>query len=1019
MVQREVLNAFVDGNQLVQLFRKEDGRVYALRKPAEYVSYLETKEVPVALGRELRGSSYTTGMRAEGRWCRVNWLNDRVRDAMGSHPESPVVKAGITVYEGDVDPVRRNFAENDAVIATPRRCYVDIETDSRVPFSEKEKMRVLSWAVVCHDTGRQWSGVLEEWSDASERALLEGLWAALDPFDQVVAWYGDGFDFPVIFARSAHHKLKTDARRWLYLDHLEAFKKFNMHSAESGEEKRSMQLEDIGQSITGRGKLQTPEWVRERFGDKSMGALSYELWEAGGEFRKLLGDYNVQDTTLLRDIEMETGYLELFNTVCEVCGLFPSTESLNPTHQMDGFMLRLGRQRGYHFPTKRFRENVVKFKGAFVMQPTVLDPVWRAKHNMEDGIARNVHVCDFSAMYPSIILTWNMSPDTKASDGTVNGPIPTGMCRAPMTGVCFRTDVEGILPAALREMIRLRKFWNDKKASLPPVTPEWHDADRRSTAYKVVANSFYGVMGSPFSRYFDRYIAESVTQAGVWLLRRTMAEAEAKGFVGIYGDTDSAFIMRADRKDFAAFVEWCNTDLYPRLLKEQGCQGNEIKLAYEKEFDRIVFTSAKRYCNPPEAPIWMGDMSFKPLGEVKVGDEVVGWLDGEWVSKTKKRVLSYVVAVHRHKAPILKLTMASGQVIRCTADHRWLHMHRSVRANGCQFVTPKVGRTLAHVIDVPRKLTAAEALCASWRAIIGHRFAEGDRVEKVEEDGEGEVIGLTTTTGNYVAWGYASKNCGSYRHYKWSTTCMCNVKDKKGGVRPGALNVQTMTCRDCGTVHEVLPPVRSEPEIKGLEYKRGDVLRMAAELQAYTMDLLVGGLHIANDAAVPTTDLERYHAKLSRVRQRILQEPLSIDDVRLSKGLSKPLREYAVKPKQDGTPAAQPPHVTVAHILKSRGQDVREGTRIDFFIQDGSTSPQLALPAEDFKGECDRYHLWESLVYPATQRLLEAAFPGHDWAGWAKVRPPNVRKSAKGSTEQTPLFAIAQARHKDPHAEAK
>ena len=855
-MQREVLNAFVDGNQLVQLFRKEDGRVYALRKPAEYVSYLETKEVPVVLGRELRGSSYVTGMRAEGRWCRVNWLNDRARDAMGSHPESPVVKAGITVYEGDVDPVRRHFTENDTVIATPRRCYFDIETDSRVPFSEKEKMRVLSWAVVCHDTGRQWSGVLEEWSDASERALLEGMWAALDPFDQVVAWYGDGFDFPVIFARSAHHKLRTDARRWLYLDHLEAFKKFNMHSAESGEEKRSMRLEDIGQSITGRGKLQTPEWVKERFGDKSMGALSYELWEAGGEFRKLLVDYNVQDTTLLRDIEMETGYLELFKTVCEVCRLFPSTASLNPTHQMDGFMLRLGRQRGYRFPTKRFRENVVKFKGAFVMQPAVLDPVWRAKHNMEDGIARNVHVCDFSAMYPSIILTWNMSPDTKAFDGTVNGPIPTGMCRTPMTGVCFRTDVEGILPAALREMIRLRKFWNDKKASLPPGTSEWHDADRRSTAYKVVANSFYGVMGSPFSRYFDRYIAESVTQAGVWLLRRTMAEAEAKGFIGLYGDTDSAFIMRADRKDFAAFVEWCNTGLYPRLLKEQGCQGNEIKLAYEKEFDRIVFTSAKRYC-------------------------------------------------------------------------------------------------------------------------------------------------------------------GSYRHYKWSTTCTCDVKDKKGGVRPGALNVKTMTCRDCGKVHEVLPPVRSEPEIKGLEYKRGDVLRMAAELQAYTMDLLVGGLHIANDAAVPTTDLERYHAKLSRVRQRILQEPLSLDDVRLSKGLSKPLREYVAKPKQDGTPAAQPPHVTVAHILKSRGQDVREGTRIDFFIQDGSTSPQQVLPAEDFKGECDRYHLWESLVYPATQRLLEAAFPGHDWAGWAKVRPPKVRKSAKVSTEQTPLFDVAQARHKDPHSEAK
>ena len=32
--------------------------------------------------------------------------------------------------------------------------------------------------------------------------------------------------------------------------------------------------------------------------------------------------------------------------------------------------------------------------------------------------------------------------------------------------------------------------------------------------------------------------------------------------------------------------------------------------------------AAERYCNPPEAPIWMGDLGFKPLGDVQVGDTV-------------------------------------------------------------------------------------------------------------------------------------------------------------------------------------------------------------------------------------------------------------------------------------------------------------------------------------------------------------------------------------------------------------
>ena len=29
-------------------------------------------------------------------------------------------------------------------------------------------------------------------------------------------------------------------------------------------------------------------------------------------------------------------------------------------------------------------------------------------------------------------------------------------------------------------------------------------------------------------------------------------------------------------------------------------------------------------CCPAEAPIWMGDYSFKPVSEVKIGDEVIG-----------------------------------------------------------------------------------------------------------------------------------------------------------------------------------------------------------------------------------------------------------------------------------------------------------------------------------------------------------------------------------------------------------
>lgn len=789
-MQQRALNAYLETpSTLLAVHRDGEGVLRGKRIAAEFVSYHRREDVERAgdLHRDLRASAYVRSLRVEGDWIRIAWHDDGVRRAYCTEETSPLARAGVRSYEADVTPARRWITDNGIEVAAPRRCYLDLETDSRVPFSRKEEMRVLCWSVVDGDDRRVQSGVLLRDHDEDERELLHGLWTALRPYDQVLAWNGgdtnrkgDGFDFPVLFARTRARGIGVDARRWLWLDHLALFRRMNMHSAESGDEKQSMKLEDIGQSVTGRGKLKTPEWVRERFGEKSLAALSWDLWEAGGRFRDLLVDYNAQDTELLADIEKETGYAALFATLCEACRVFGDTAGLNPTRQMDGFLLRLGMERGHHFPTREYRDLTEKFAGAYVMQPRTR------------GIAKDVHVADFASLYPSIILTFNMSPDTRAN-ANVNGPIPDGVARAPTTGVSFRVDHDGILPTALREMIRLRKAWNDKKASLPPGTPEWHEADRRSTAYKVAANSFYGVVGSAFSRYYDRSVAESVTQTGVWLIKQTNAEAEKRGMSVVYTDTDSLYVQGATRDGFDSFVKWCNAELYPELLKKQGCRENTIKLAYEKEFARIVFASAKRYA-------------------------------------------------------------------------------------------------------------------------------------------------------------------GSYRHYKGKEAT-----------------------------------ANSKPEVKGLEYKRGDAAKLARTLQACVIDLLVGGLGLTKDGPVPTDDLERYHALLSKVRDYVLhKDRLPLDEVKLSKALSKPLREYAPKVSTHGK-ESESAHITVAKILLERGQEVAEKTRIEFVVIDGSVSPMKVIPADDYAGEVDRHYIWERLVYPPTQRLLANAFPDHDWDAWAHTRPPKPR----------------------------
>lgn len=795
----EVVNAYVDGSSLLVVHR-EGGKLCERRLRPEYSFFVRTEDLEKHpdFAHSLRSHRLVVGMGREGPWTRISWADDWTRKAMVSGRKegerripSPFQARGIVTYEGDVDPVRRWFTDvEDAAIAKPRRAFYDFETDSRVPIplAKKGQARILCWSIANEDCEVVARGVLEAETDEAERRLLTSFFQALSAFDQAIAWNGDEFDEPVAEARLNRLGVDADPRRVLWLDHLKVYKRMNMNSAESGAEKQSMKLGSIGMATVGEGKEEIPDFVRERWPNaRNLGELAYDLWAAGGQFRELLVRYCDQDTVLLPKIERATGFLALFDTLCDVCRVLPNSRGLLPTQQMDGFMLRLARARSHHFPTKEWSDEKKEhdpFAGAFVMQPKV------------KGIARNVHVVDFASLYPSIILTWNMSPETKARDLPVNGPIPQGFCRSPKTGVGFRTDVDGILPIALREMIRLRKEWSEKQANLPPGTPEAKEAARRSMAYKVAANSFYGVIGSPFSRYYDRSVGESVTQNGVWLIQETISAAEQRGLVAVYGDTDSAFFVGASQTEMESFVAWCNAELYPLLLERMGCRREHwaIKLAYEKAFDRIVMVTAKRYAG-----------------------------------------------VFEHY--------------------------------------------------------------------------KGTRAKPMPAPGE--------------------------------------AFDKKK---------------------------HSKPEIKGLEFKRGDATVLARQLQERVIMDMMRGIERP----------EHFREHVQSMLLHVTKDDLPLEEVVQSKSLSKKIDEYKGT-TSTGKEKTLPVHVRVAEKLLATGRSIGEGARVAYVIVDGSDGIE-AIPAEEYEGQLDRYYLWENLVFPPTQRVLQAAFPEQDWVqGLERIRPPKPR----------------------------
>ena len=147
---------------------------------------------------------------------------------------------------------------------------------------------------------------------------------------------------------------------------------------------------------------------------------------------------------------------------------------------------------------------------------------------------------------------------------------------------------------ALRQLIEKRKEYSKKQKEATVGTEEWKRYGHESTALKVVANSMYGLLGSPYSRYYDTDLAKSVTLTGQYLIKEVIAFAQSLGYVTVFGDTDSAAI-KATQEQTKEIVKRVNSELIPRLLNEARCRAIAVKMDYDKGYSRLLIQAKKKY----------------------------------------------------------------------------------------------------------------------------------------------------------------------------------------------------------------------------------------------------------------------------------------------------------------------------------------------------------------------------------------------------------------------------------------
>ena len=255
---------------------------------------------------------------------------------------------------------------------------------------------------------------------------------------------------------------------------------------------------------------------------------------------------------------------------------------------------------------------------------------------------------DATSLYPSIIMSWNMSPETLVDgakflsddEKSIQRLIDRDVRTEPLVendyamtanGQCFRKDKKGVLPELIEFYFGLRQ--TAKRAMLdaqskyektkdPKYRNEIATLNSKQMAAKILMNSLYGALGNIHFRWYDTRIAEGITMTGQLIIRSVgnklneflNKEVGTKdSSYSFYSDTDSTYItlgalVEKNLKDKSkaevvdVLDKYCASQIEPTINK--ACEAfseylntyqSKIKFKREIIADRGIWIAKKRY----------------------------------------------------------------------------------------------------------------------------------------------------------------------------------------------------------------------------------------------------------------------------------------------------------------------------------------------------------------------------------------------------------------------------------------
>ena len=265
-----------------------------------------------------------------------------------------------------------------------------------------------------------------------------------------------------------------------------------------------------------------------------------------------------------------------------------------------------------------------KYLGGYVIEPKV---------GFYDN--QKVYVLDVKSLYPSMMITHNISFDTvncdcckSDSEATVDGEIMNIINssieeeeKREYYWICKDPNYTGIVPRLLLQF-RDERFRQQELGNEP-----------MQLALKNLINGCYGIFGSNFFEYADYRVAELTTAFGRHVLQHMQHIAkEVYDFKIIYGDTDSIFVTDVKKEnDIMKFIAECSILL-------------DIDVELSEVFKKFLIIKKKHY---------IGILEDENIEPVIKGMEGIKSDRPVWINKIEKQ---FAEDIKNGKDPTLNIS---------------------------------------------------------------------------------------------------------------------------------------------------------------------------------------------------------------------------------------------------------------------------------------------------------------------------------------------------------------------------